>query len=634
MNTPRTARPIPPLLRRTQLLPGESLPSLLERLAQLNYYPSLHILRDICYEQPDVMGANQDNLACPHWVEGFLRLTELTRIAPEDLYTASNHRFAPFLNPPGQTPLEIPWSGSTSKIVLTDNLAYGCLRSTTTAQYCPHCLKDTAYHRLNWVPLPAAICLEHHCLLVNQCPRCRKQLSIGEITKNRCKACQANLYMAESLSVEEDELGILSQQVIQSWFSAVDVSELSLQYNLPSCPPAVLYRFLQNLSRRLLNRQEDWDVLSAPLDKLHGLIASSIQKRQSLQSLTPEAIFHLYRTAFTAVMDWPTGLFQFLDAYSGCSSTCQTPTDRNRHLSTIRNNWFQRDWKNPDLKFVQQSFIDYLLIRNIPLPVSLVEKSREVAWFVEQTGLCSVEHVAPTLEISTQGLHQLLQRGLLNSCLWAYSRPNTPIFEYNKLLSLKQQWKLGWSVKQASSWLGISERDVIELVDWEVLDIVDRPDPDADTWLLSRQSVEKFFDKVASQLSLFEGNKKDILWIAEVVGCLDYLGIRRAALLQSVADGFLPGLRLEVEIHSLNRVHFLRASILEFPDLFYARRGKVAGNVFAREKGLSISIVRSWIEAGLIKPEMKFGVDDYFLRSRLEQLAAEYVTDVGQSHYL
>jgi hypothetical protein len=96
----------------------------------------------------------------------------------------------------------------------------------------------------------------------------------------------------------------------------------------------------------------------------------------------------------------------------------------------------------------------------------------------------------------------------------------------------------------------------------------------------------------------------------------------------------LPGLKLEVEIHSLNRIHFLRTSILEFPDLFYARRGKVAGNVFAREKGFPISIVRSWIEAGLIKPEMKFGVDDYFLRSRLEQLAAEYVPDVGQSHYL
>ena len=112
MNTLRTTKPIPSLLRRTQLLPDESLPSLLERLAQLNYYPSLRILSDICLDPPEALGAIPDNLACPQWAETFLRLAELTRISPEDLYAASNHRFAPFLNSPGQTPLEIPWMGS------------------------------------------------------------------------------------------------------------------------------------------------------------------------------------------------------------------------------------------------------------------------------------------------------------------------------------------------------------------------------------------------------------------------------------------------------------------------------------------------------------------------------------------
>ena len=633
MNTLRTTKPIPSLLRRTQLLPDESLPSLLERLSQLNYYPSPRILSDICLDPPEALGAIPDNLACPQWAETFLRLAELTRISPEDLYAASNHHFAPFLNPPGQTPLEIPWMGSTSKVVLTYNLAYGCLRSATAAQYCPHCLKTAAYHRLNWVPIPAAICLEHHCLLVSQCPTCRKPLSIREIVQNRCQACQVNLSLVNPHSVEGNELGILSQQVVQSWFFGTDVVEVPVHYNSPPYPPAVLYRFLQNLTHHLLKRQEDWGILPAPLDGLPASIAASVQKRQSLQCLTPEVIFLLYRAAFTGVMDWPKGLFHFLDAYCSCSSTCQTPTEQNRLLRSIQNNWFQKDWRNPDFAFVQQSFIDYLLIRNLPLPVSLVEKFRDAVWFVKQTGLCSSKYVASTLDITAQELYQFLLRGLLNSCLWAHSRSKTPIFECNKLLTLKQKWRLGWSVKEASAWLGISEQDVVELVAWGVLDVVARPDPDAETWLLSRQSVEGFFEKVASQLSFFEGNKKDTLWIAEVARHFDYLGIHRAALLQSVADGFLHGLKLETEIHSLNRIYFLRNSIPEFPDLFYARQGKVAGRRFAREKGFPVSLVRGWIKANLIQSARKLGVDDYFLRLRLEQLAAEYVPEAVQFHY-
>jgi hypothetical protein len=147
--------------------------------------------------------------------------------------------------------------------------------------------------------------------------------------------------------------------------------------------------------------------------------------------------------------------------------------------------------------------------------------------------------------------------------------------------------------------------------------------------LLSRQSVEDFFERVTSQLRLFEGNKDDILWLGAVVGYIGYLGIRRAALLQCVADGFLPGLKLEPEIHSLNHVHFLENFLLDFPDLFYARYGKVAGNIFAREKNLPVRLVRKWMKAGLIKPEINFGVESYFLRSRLEQLATEYIPELG-----
>jgi hypothetical protein len=627
MNNIHATKSIPSLLRRTQLLPGESLSSLLERLAQLNYYPSLRTLSHICHYYSDAL-ESKDDLERPRKVETFLRLSDLTHISPEDLYAASNHRFTSLLSPSGQLPVEFPWIGSSSKVMLTYNLAYGCLRSATAAQYCPHCLKIATYHRLNWTPVPAAICLEHRCLLVSQCPKCHKHLSIQEIIRNHCRACQKDLSTVKPLSVDGNESGILSQRVIQSWFEAADFTELPDEYKPPPYHPAILYRFLENLSRHLLIRHEDWAIFPVPLDGLAEHITCSIQKRQPLQTLPPDGIFHLYRAAFTGITDWPNGLFQFLDAYSGYSSSCQALKNQNKRLSLIRNNWFQPNWKNMDFEFVQQSFINYLLVRNIPLPVFLVEQFMNVAWFVEQTGLCSVEHAVPALDISAQDLHQFMLRGSLDSCLWTHSRSKTPIFEYEKLLTLKQQWKLGWSVQEASCWLGVSEWDVAELVERDVLTVVDRPDNDVDHWLLSRQSVENFFEKVTGQLRLFEGNKGGILCLGEAVRYIDYLGIRRAVLLQCVADGFLPGLKLESEVHSLHRVHFLENLIMDFPDLYYAKHGKIAGNIFAREKGFPVYLVRNWIKAGLIKSEMNLGVHSYFVRSHLEQLAAKYVPEL------
>jgi hypothetical protein len=88
-----------PLLRRTQLLPGESLVSLLERLTLLNYYPTRLTLDHICRHRLKIP-ADKDDLTRPKWAETFQQLSDLTKISPEALYAASLHRFAPCLTLP------------------------------------------------------------------------------------------------------------------------------------------------------------------------------------------------------------------------------------------------------------------------------------------------------------------------------------------------------------------------------------------------------------------------------------------------------------------------------------------------------------------------------------------------------
>lgn len=80
-----------PLLRRSALLPGESLASsLLERVAHLNFYPNSKTLTSI-YRARLAESVTPDDLMRPTSLETFEQLACLTQVSPDDLYAASNH---------------------------------------------------------------------------------------------------------------------------------------------------------------------------------------------------------------------------------------------------------------------------------------------------------------------------------------------------------------------------------------------------------------------------------------------------------------------------------------------------------------------------------------------------------------
>jgi hypothetical protein len=553
MKPMHTLQPSLPLLRRTPLLPGESLVSLLGRLVQLNYYSSARILRSICCERLEPP-ANQDDLARPRWAETFLRLSDLTQISPEELFAASDHRFAPILAPPQGPPAEIPWIGSASKAILTPNLARERLRAASAAQYCPRCLKTAAYHRWSWVPAAAAICLEHHCLLVNQCPRCKKRISIQEIVRRQCAGCLADLRVARSRSVKRYGLGILSQQTIQSWLADADVTETPGMGSLPSRNPAVLYQFLENLSRHLLNCWKDWPALHAPLDRLARHIAAPIHH---LPTLTPGGAFHLQKAAFIGILNWPQGLFQFLDACSRYNTSIQEPARHFKRVQQVYRDWFRPVWMVPEFEFMQQFFVSYLRLRKLPIPVRLAEQSTSVPWFVEQTGLWTETMTTQALGISAQ---ELQRYGSAVSCRWPRSR-KTPLFERDKVLALKQSWTRGWSVSETSSWLGLNLQDVIELAKRGVLASVDSPEAGGSHWVLSHQSVEVFFERVTAPLKLFQGDRNELVCLYEAIRMTSYLGMDCAAFLQEVMDGSLPAFKREPEIQALWHIYFLKSMV-------------------------------------------------------------------------
>jgi hypothetical protein len=612
------------LLRRTRFLPGESLASLLERLTRLNYYAHPGVIGQICHQHAE-HSYQLDNVIRPQSAQTFALLGQLSGIGPEALFAASDHRFAPTLIAPGKAQVFMPWSDGASKQIVTKANVHHQLCYFRNMQFCPLCLQESAYHRLAWTPVAAAVCLQHQCLLLDQCPQCGKKVSVTELINTLCKACEANLRRGPIVSVAGDELGLLSQQAIQHWLSVAPAPVLPPGRTLPNHPPNVMYHLLGNLRQNLTECQDDWSNLPEPLADLSAQFPEQFNRRKRM---SPREAYYLYRAALRGVLDWPQGLGAFLDAYSQRNPKTQASSKLHIRLGTFWH-WSQKDWQGPEFQFVRHGLVDYLMTRDIPFPQAMLWRHRDVPWFIEQTGLWTPEHAAQALGISIQGLHRFFPNGPLDQCLWPHSYPGQPMFQREKVLSIQRQWKTGLPLTHACYWLGLSEQQVVTLVRLGSLAIecgLDNPDHTA--WILNRQSVEAFFEAVTSRLARYPGCPHKLASLYQITYWTSHAGVDDGMLLKGVAEGLLTGYQREPTIRSLANVCFLLAKPFALSDAIYAQRGWISDHTFARQKGISVQVILDWVDAGLIEPVAIFISGAFFESQQIEQLAAEHLPAV------
>ncbi len=141
------ARPV--LLHRLPLQPDESLPSWLIRLAQANSYHSAKIVLQLCRERLP----RRDSITQPTRTATYQVLTELTRVAADELYAASVHRFAATLIPPAYEAPTLRLPSARTVPLLRSFFLREHLWSKTDVQFCPLCLQTAPYQRLAWLPV-------------------------------------------------------------------------------------------------------------------------------------------------------------------------------------------------------------------------------------------------------------------------------------------------------------------------------------------------------------------------------------------------------------------------------------------------------------------------------------------------
>lgn len=343
--------PLRPLLCLLPLLPGESLPSLLVRLFQKNSYPNLSFLLNLGQE----FLSQPDSLICPTQSETLAMLARLTRLNSSDLYNASIHRWADILIAPGIRRFEtIMLPKGTEVAILVEPERQQHFWPEDEVQFCPDCIAAQPYHRLKWTLQAVSVCLEHQCLLVRTCAECNARLRISDVVQGQCRHCKFDLTQSPATSIAGDQWGPISQQVIQSWFGCgLDSDQVE---GLPRHSPVVLYQVLSFLQRAIGLIEKQWDYLHDPFDNDATV---KVFPSQTRSQLTPLKSYLLYATALKALLDWPNGFYQFLDAYRLRDQRDQTDSalDDLGYLYGFRH---EEPFQHPAYHFLQQSFEQYL----------------------------------------------------------------------------------------------------------------------------------------------------------------------------------------------------------------------------------------------------------------------------------
>src|SRR5258708_31750373 len=174
-----------PLVRRSHLLPGESLPSFMIRLAALNHYSSSLTLQQMCSNYLLTNAGKRDSMDWPCLPETYTILATMTRCDPSILYKASSHCYASILTPPA-TVREIPvmrLPNGNKVLLLKKWVIRQHFRNARYAVYCPKCLRENLYHRSLWQVNAVSACTRHRCLLVDSCPGCNKFVSLRDVVE-------------------------------------------------------------------------------------------------------------------------------------------------------------------------------------------------------------------------------------------------------------------------------------------------------------------------------------------------------------------------------------------------------------------------------------------------------------------
>ena len=590
-----------PLLQRSPLFLGESLPSLLARLSILNLYTSSSVLAEVIQlrwpDRPD----------CPMSSTTFERLEQLTGIPTLDLLSASDHEITP--PHPKVRPLEKHYLSPIHEAMawLPEPLERD-LHPTKASWYCPKCLEEAAYHRLAWRPASMAACLQHDCLLLNICPNCQQPISISDIVLVRCHKCQADLRQADTVALNGNKWGRISQIALFGWRTNTLLPDL--EYGWPTQHPALLCSLAEGLAVGILFLAEYLPphVLkpNKPL-KLHRL--SDLRPRTR-----PSDIYWAYSCAVEFMANWPEGFRAFLHLAAPGPENILGP-----NLGPFYTYWIMKQWEHPDFGFILNAWEDFRRDRSwfARNSTSLHTPFAQVPYFAR------LEEAAKILAIPENAVIRLGQMNLVTQICSTTAILPARYFLRSDLRKLKQSWEQSLSLQETSHWLGLPDETVLRLTKESVLKTVTTPNCEV---RFAKKEIANFLSEV-DNCALGTDRDNGLVSLADAAEQLLSIRLDRARLLKLTLSRQLQAWRspLQQLFGDSGEISFTRKDL----DLLMRKRAKQKGWISAENAASSLKVgdrvLLGWVERGFLKTVASYNGRLYLEQKVFQEFLAEHI---------
>lgn len=609
-----TRRQFPLLLRHGKPLPRESLPSFVARLAQLNYYDPVTIIQTLLFE-----GQEKDKLEWPSKGTTYERLFDLTWLGPLRLHDATGHYFADVLTPLEMTVELLHVPGGESLTILPRKIAQQQLRPAHAVQFCPLCLRRTPYHRIDWMPIAASACITHRRMLVDRCPGCQKRVSVREIVEQcLCKKCGTDFREADSARLEKDDFGLLSQRFIRWCLGLGRVPTESLPRKLSPHSFRAVFCFLTGLVDSIKIWGSDWKHLYRPVTRLSLEPFDRIRGRP-----TPDQSYRLYATAFKALVEWPQGFYEFLDAYKRQGDK-REKEGLFGDLGRLYTRWLSGRWLDPEFDFVQRALSQYLVDTYVP-PCSTNQEDGQVGSELPQTtAFISCLAAARLLGVSMRTIDRLIDIGFLIK----YTADQGGSRRYgsvrqDEVLKLRLQWEEGVPLEDAVTWFGATKFLMLDLVKIGLLTLDETADlSEIDLLTFSKEDLDRCYYQLIKGVRSPWKNRGSL---TETTRALSVFGLKSIDVFKLVADGKLSTWALtgSPPVAQLTFDPSEIAALVKGADL---GRRLIDSEEAAQRLGIESGTLFNWTATGYISAALSYDFDKYFDPDELDEFMADCIT--------
>lgn len=345
--------------------------------------------------------------------------------------------------------------------------------SAEKARYCPICLEESNYWRVEWDHAFCIHCPRHRVWLLNNCNDCGRQIQAWRSALGRCR-CGALLCQQKAEPLQDiDDPGLVLSSALLMQREVLLPIEVGNMFN--TIPGALMH-------------------LSP--DQLHQLVyffgsyaeLSHYQKpRKSSFKLDPEVAFRILRGAAKLICAWPSGFHQFLNGQMDSLNGGAGLRRRFGYVYTA----IYRDFSCVDFEFLHRAFEDFL--QKHWDEVISGRNRRMSEWLKASQGFVSASTAVRLFSVPRHVIEEGVRDGVLKGVITALpSGRRKVVIAKTDIARIPELWD--WlDLKTATYQLGLPERRVLELIGAGLLN-GDAPKA-GETWKIQRGDIRALIDR-------------------------------------------------------------------------------------------------------------------------------------------